>query len=103
MSRIQPYTHGASNRHARGLPYSTLAFGGRRAHNSSMVPLHFDRTDYSVVVKYRAPAPNSWKWEIYRAGRSIPIKKSSGCFGSMVMARRAGKEALKALLDKLQV
>ena len=24
---------------------------------------HFDRTDYSVVVKNRAPPPSSWKWE----------------------------------------
>jgi hypothetical protein len=68
-----------------------------------MVKLYFDRTDYSVVVKYRALPPNSWRWEIYRAGRSTPIKTSSGYFGTMVMARRAGKEALKALLDKLHV
>ena len=29
----------------------------------------FDDTDYSVVVKSRAPPPNAWRWEIYRAGR----------------------------------
>src|SRR5438309_8611732 len=38
--------------------------------------LHFDRTDYSIVVKNRAPLPNSWRWEIYRAGRSSPIEQS---------------------------
>src|SRR5216683_3843864 len=35
-----------------------------------------DKTDYSVVVKLRAPPPNSWKWEIYRAGRSSPIEQA---------------------------
>jgi hypothetical protein len=68
-----------------------------------MDKLHFDRTDYSVVVKNRAPPPSSWKWEIYRAGRSSPIKQSSVYFHTMVTANRAGKEALKQLLDKLPV
>jgi hypothetical protein len=57
----------------------------------------FDRTDYSVVVKHRA----SPRWEIYRAGRSSPIKQSMVYFPTMVTAKRAGKEALKQLLDKL--
>jgi hypothetical protein len=68
-----------------------------------MDKLHFERTDYSVVVKNRAPPPRSWKWEIYRAGRSSPIKQSSVYFHTMVTANRAGKEALKQLLDKLPV
>ena len=63
----------------------------------------FDRTDYSVVVKNRAPPPSSWKWEIYRAGRSSPVKQSSVFFHTMVTANRAGKEALKQLLGKLPV
>jgi len=61
-----------------------------------------DETDYSVVVKYRAPPPKSWRWEIYRAGRGSPIDQSSVYFETMVMASRAGKEALKQLLDKLR-
>jgi hypothetical protein len=68
-----------------------------------MDKLHFDRTDYSVVVKNRAPPPGSWEWQIYRAGRSSPIKQSSVYFNNMVSANRAGKEALKQLLDKLPV
>ena len=68
-----------------------------------MDKLHFDRADYSVVVKNRAPAPISWRWEIYRAGRSIPIEQSSAYFQTMTTANRAGKEALKQLLDKLFV
>jgi hypothetical protein len=42
-----------------------------------MDKLHFDHTDYSVVVKNRAPPPSSWKWEIYRAGRSSPVSRVS--------------------------
>jgi hypothetical protein len=61
----------------------------------------FDQTDYSVVVKHRAPPPKSWKWEIYRAGRLSPIEQSSLYFETMATAGRAGKEALKQLLDKL--
>jgi hypothetical protein len=68
-----------------------------------MDKLHFDHTDYSVVVKNRAPPPSSWKWEIYRAGRSSPVKQSSIFFHTMVTANRAGKEALKQLLGKLPV
>jgi hypothetical protein len=63
----------------------------------------FDRTDYSVVVKKRAPLPNSWRWEIYRAGRSSPIEQSSVYFDSMATANRAGKEALQQLLINLRV
>ena len=68
-----------------------------------MDKLHFDRTDYSVVVKNRAPPPSSWKWEIYRAGRTSPVERSSVYFHTMVTASREGKEALKQLLDKLTV
>jgi hypothetical protein len=64
-----------------------------------MMPV--DETDYSVVVKLRAPPPSSWRWEIYRAGRTSPIKQSSVYFHTMAAASRAGREALKQLLDKL--
>jgi hypothetical protein len=61
----------------------------------------FDRTDYSVAVKSRGTPPNQWKWEIYRAGRPSSIKQSPVSFPSMAMANKAGKEALKRLLEKL--
>jgi hypothetical protein len=64
-----------------------------------MLPL--DQTDYSFVVKHRAPPPKSWKWEIYRAGRTSPIEQSAVYFETMTTASRAGKEALKQLLDRL--
>ena len=85
--------------------------GGRRCYagtEKSMQPGErdttdtFDRTDYSVVVKnIRRTGPSPWKWEIYRAGRSSPIKQSPVNFSTMAMASRAGKEALKRLLEKL--
>jgi hypothetical protein len=60
--------------------------------------LIFELRDYSVVVKQRAASPNSWRREIYRAGRSTPIK-SVRHFESMVSATREGKVELKLLLD----
>jgi hypothetical protein len=67
-----------------------------------MHKLTFDRTDYSVVVKNRAPPPNSWRWEIYRAGRSSPIRQSTCYFETMAATNKAGKAALKQLLDKFR-
>ncbi len=61
----------------------------------------FDDTDYSVVVKNRAPPPNSWRWEIYRAGRSSPVRQSPVYFRTMAAAGKAGKAALKQLLSEL--
>jgi hypothetical protein len=63
--------------------------------------VHYDRDDYSVVVKNRGTTDSPWRWEIYRAGTANPIKLSSGYFDTVVAARRAGKDALKQLLDKL--
>ena len=61
----------------------------------------FDNTDYSVVVKNRAPPPNSWRWEIYRAGRSSPVGQAPVYFSTMAAAGKAGKAALKQLLGEL--
>ena len=66
-----------------------------------MDKLHYERADYSVVVKNRASPPKAWRWEIYRAGNANPIKRSSICFDTTVAAKRAGKDALKELLNKL--
>ncbi len=85
----------------RGTRRNRLAFGGRQAHKSPMDKLQFDRADYSVVVKNRAPPPKAWRWEIYRAGNASSIRQSPIYFDTVMAARRAGKEALKKLLDKL--
>jgi hypothetical protein len=61
----------------------------------------FDQDDYSVVVKLRGPLPYPWRWEIYRAGRQSSIEQASVHFSTMAAANRAGREALKKLLDKL--
>jgi hypothetical protein len=61
--------------------------------------MQFDQTDYSVVVKSRAPLPMAWKWEIHRAGRGTPIDQSSVCFHTVVTASKAGKEALQQFVD----
>jgi hypothetical protein len=60
-----------------------------------------DPTDYSVVVKRRASPPKPWRWEIYRAGRASAIEQSSLYFETMATAGKAGKEALKQLLERL--
>jgi hypothetical protein len=58
-----------------------------------------EHDDFSVVVKNRALPPKSWRWEIYRAGRSSPIEQSKVLFESMTEASRAGKAALRLLLS----
>jgi hypothetical protein len=63
--------------------------------------LDFGDTDYSVVVKHRGRPPSPWVWEIYRAGRSSPIRQSPVFFGTVVAAHKAGKAALKELMAKL--
>ena len=60
-----------------------------------------DDSDYSVVIKNRGSPPNLWKWEIYRAGRSNPIGQSPNFFHTVAAASKAGKAALKQLLNKL--
>jgi hypothetical protein len=78
-----------------------LGIGEYPTHNSPLNELHYDRADYSVVVKNRAPPPKAWRWEIYRAGNANPIKQSSIYFDTTASAKRAGKDALTELLNKL--
>jgi hypothetical protein len=59
-----------------------------------------DHEDFSVVVKHRAPPPKSWRWEIYRAGRTSAIDHSEVYFESMTEANRAGKAALRLMLSE---
>ncbi len=76
---------------------SILSANGRlRASLPSMI----DHEDFSVVVKNRAPPPKSWRWEIYRAGRTSAIDHSAIYFASMTEANRAGKAALRAMLSE---
>ena len=74
-----------------------LVFAGSRAHSAAMND-DFDPTDYSVVVKHRAPLPTPWRWEIYCAGKRLPIERSSVFFQTRGSASVAGREALTRLL-----
>jgi hypothetical protein len=67
-----------------------------------MAKFGFDETDYSVVVKNRAPPPKPWRWEIYRAGRLSSIGQSPIFFRTMAAANKAGKAALKQQLAELR-
>ncbi len=59
-----------------------------------------DHSDFPVIVKQSAPRPRSWRWEIYRAGRTSPIERSKVLFDSVTEATRAGKVALSLLLSE---
>jgi hypothetical protein len=61
-----------------------------------------DHSDFSVVVKCRGRPPDQWKWEIYRAGRSSPVKQADIFFATMTEANRAGKKALSLFLREFQ-
>ena len=60
-----------------------------------------DPSDYSVVVKLRADSPTPWRWEIYCAGKQLPVERSAIFFETPRMARVAGKAALAQLMEKL--
>jgi hypothetical protein len=78
----------------------SLAFCDGTAHMWA-ISKTFDPTDYSVVVKNRAPLPRPW--EIYCAGKRQPIKRSSVLYESRGEASMTGKEALAELLERLGV
>jgi hypothetical protein len=60
----------------------------------------FVSADYSVAVRRNRKPRDSWRWEIYRAGKSIPVERSQGYFQTMAAATRARKVALKQLLAR---
>jgi hypothetical protein len=60
-----------------------------------------DRSDYSLVVKLCRKPALSWRWEIYRAGRSTAIAKSPTAFPTITAANKEGRQALKQFLFKL--
>lgn len=58
----------------------------------------FDPDDYSFVVKRRGAPAKPWRWEIYRAGTSSPVKRSVEFFETMSDAAKEGKKALADFL-----
>jgi len=59
-----------------------------------------DPSDYCFAVRRRGTLAKPWRWEIYRAGQSNPVKRSPVFFESMAQAIREGKKALGEFLDK---
>jgi hypothetical protein len=62
----------------------------------------FDYSDYSVVVKNRGSPPNSWKWEIYRAGRSNPIGQSPILFSHRGGGQQSREGSPEAVVEQAQ-
>ena len=60
----------------------------------------FDPTDHSFVVKRRGTPQKPWRWEIYCAGKSAPVERSTVFFESMAEAVKERKKALGRLLAK---
>jgi hypothetical protein len=52
----------------------------------------FDPADYSFVVKRRGNPPKPWRWEIYCAGKAVPVERSPVFFESMAEAAKEGKK-----------
>ena len=52
--------------------------------------------DYTLAIKNRGRPPTPWRWEIYLAGKSKPVRQSD-FFATMAEATRAGKAALAEL------
>jgi hypothetical protein len=55
----------------------------------------FDPADYSIAVRRNRKPRNSWRWEIYGPGKSIPFERSPDHFQTMAAATRAAKAALQ--------
>jgi hypothetical protein len=55
-----------------------------------------DPSDYTLAIKNKGRPPKTWRWEIYAAGKSKPVKQSD-FFETMAEATRAGKAALAEL------
>ena len=56
----------------------------------------FTPFDYTLAIKNRGRPPKPWRWEIYVAGKSKPVRQSD-FFETMSDATRAGKAALAEL------
>jgi hypothetical protein len=56
----------------------------------------FDSSDFTLAIKNKGRPPRSWRWEIYAAGKSKPVRQSE-FFETMSEATRAGKAALAEL------
>jgi hypothetical protein len=56
----------------------------------------FSSSDFTLAIKNKGRPPKPWRWEIYAAGKSKPVRQSE-FFETMSEATRAGKAALAEL------
>ena len=56
----------------------------------------YAKNDYTLAIKSRGHPPKPWRWEIYTAGKSKPVRHSE-FFETMSEATRTGKAALAEL------
>jgi len=56
----------------------------------------FNPSDFTLAIKNKGSPPRVWRWEIYAAGKSKPVRQSD-FFETMSEATRAGKTALAKL------
>ena len=59
----------------------------------------YAKGDYSLTIKNKGRPPKPWRWEIYTAGKSKPVRQSE-FFETMSEATRMGKIALVELRAK---
>ena len=55
--------------------------------------------DYSLAIKNKGRPPKPWRWEIYLAGKSKPVRQSE-FLETMSEATRTGKVALAEVRAK---
>jgi hypothetical protein len=94
MSQTRLFSKAASH-HKTNLP----AIGPPRVMSNDMKPSH--EPEFHLAVKRRDNDSAPWRWEIWAAGRSRYVARSTRSFASASEATRDGKAALKALLAKL--
>jgi hypothetical protein len=56
----------------------------------------YAENDYTLAIKNKGRPPKPWRWEIYAAGKSKPMRQSE-FFETMSEATRTGKAALAQL------
>ena len=80
-----------------GVPILNLSLT-RQCLNSTLMEKvsSFSPVDYSLAIKNKGHPPKLWRWEIYAAGKSKPVRQSE-FFETMSEATRAGKTALAEL------
>ena len=79
------------------MPLPDLSLASQKLNSTRMKKApSFNPFDYTLAIKNKGRAPRPWRWEIYAAGKSKPVRQSD-FFETMSEATRAGKTALAEL------